>query len=255
MKSVYEMTETELRNYQRQKELEVSMPPGKKRDLVIKTVLKPLLKAASFKTKRTDWWKELADGWLFVHLHNSMHNCSVTGCSFRFHFSVSESAKLRDELSKQWIYNQSQELLQRDFLPHAGLLSPFHKADMYQIDGYQNYLPKDDPVDQILTQIRSDFESHILPALAQIHATADWKNLYEKQKSLSVNRENSILRYYHQACMGISPDLLRRCQKQHDLSDEDVLSRLDWLEQIQKYSSWPDRDIKSVILESIRLSV
>ena len=138
MKSIYDMTETELWNYQKQKEKEVSMPPGKKRDLVIKAVVKPLLKEAGFRTKRTDWWKELSDGWLFVHLHNSINNCSVTGCAFRFHFSASKADDMKDELSRQWIRNQGTDLLQRDFLPCAGLLTPFHRADMYQIDGYQN---------------------------------------------------------------------------------------------------------------------
>ncbi len=45
---------------------------------------------------------------------------------------------MKDELSRQGIYNQGTDLLQRDFLPCTGLLTPFHRADMYQIDGYQN---------------------------------------------------------------------------------------------------------------------
>ena len=133
MESIYDMTDTELRNYQKQKEAEVSMPPGKKRDLVIKTVVKPLLKAAGFKTKGSNWWKELEDGWLFVHMHSSMYNGSVTGCRFRFHFSVSGKDELHEKLEEQWIYNQGQDLLQADFLPYAGLLSPFHDGSMYQI--------------------------------------------------------------------------------------------------------------------------
>lgn len=138
MKSIYDMTEAELWNYQKQKKTEISMPPGKKRDLAIKTVVKPLLKKAGFRTKRVDWWKELSDRWLFVHLHNSINNCSVTGCAFRFHFSASKADDMKDELSRQGIYNQGTDLLQRDFLPCTGLLTPFHRADMYQIDGYQN---------------------------------------------------------------------------------------------------------------------
>lgn len=253
MKSIYDMTEAELRNYQTQKEKEVSMPPGKKRDLVLRTVVKPLLKEAGFRTKRTDWWKELSDGWLFVHLHNSMNNCSVTGCAFRFHFSASKAGELKDELSKQWIYNQGNDLLQRDFLPYAGLLSPFHRADMYQIDGYQNYLPKDEPVELILEQVRSDFGKHILPSLAKIGSVTDWEALQAERKALLWSRENSLLRYYHTACMGISPALVRDSQRRLGLTDEEVLSRPDWLEQIRKGSSWPDADVKAAIQESLRL--
>ena len=253
MKSIYDMTETELWNYQKQKEKEVSMPPGKKRDLVIKAVVKPLLKEAGFRTKRTDWWKELSDGWLFVHLHNSINNCSVTGCAFRFHFSASKADDMKDELARQWIRNQGTDLLQRDFLPCAGLLTPFHRADMYQIDGYQNYLPKDEPVERILEQIRSDFEDHILPPLAKIGSVADWEALRTERKSLLESRENSILRYYHTACMGVSPEILRNWQKQYSLTDEEVLSRFDWLEWIQKGSSFPDANVKAAIADSLRL--
>lgn len=45
-----------------------------KRDLLVKGVLKPLLKEAGFKTKKSIWWKELEDGYLFMYMKNSQFN-------------------------------------------------------------------------------------------------------------------------------------------------------------------------------------
>lgn len=37
------------------------------------------------------------------------------------------------------------------------------------IDGYRNYLPLDMPVENIMKQVRIDFEDYVLPEINRIH--------------------------------------------------------------------------------------
>ena len=135
-------------------EKDISMRSSEKRDLVVKEVIKPLMKKAGFKCKRTDWWKELEDGFLFVHMKNSQFSGATTGIHFCFQFSASYKDELRDKVEKQWLYNQMSCMEEALFLPYCGYLAPNRTASGYRIDGYKNYLPTDVSVEEIMTQIR-----------------------------------------------------------------------------------------------------
>lgn len=248
------LTELDSREYQVQKEKEVSMPSAEKRKRILKEVVKPLLKEAGFRTKGQEWWRELTDGWLLIHLKNSQFNSPVTGCRFEFDISASSKEEIKEDITKQWIYNQFNDLSHCCFLPYAGMLSPYCEAYAYNIDGYQNYLPKDDPLENILKQVYTDFADHILPQLAGVQSISDWKRLYEERRTYLQRRELVILRFYHSVCMGSGISSLQWEQKEHALTTEEALSHLDWLETIGRYSSSPNEDWVSrmkVILRNI----
>ncbi len=250
------LTELDSREYQIQREKEVSMPSPEKRKRIVREAVKPLLKEAGFRTKGQEWWKELEDGWLFIHLKSSQFNSPSTGCSFEFDISASSFEEIRGELNKQWIYNQCCDLSHCCFLPYAGMLSPYCEAYAYKIDGYQNYLPKDDPLDAILEQVHSDFADYILPQLEKVHSISQWKNLYEERQAYLQEREIIILKFYHNVCGGVSmgskTSLMEWYQKEYSLTPEEVLSHLDWLETICKYSSWPNEDRVSEVRDILQ---
>lgn len=250
------ITDLDTREYQVQKEKEVSMPASEKRKRIVREIVKPLLKEAGFRTKGQDWWRELEDGWLLVHMKSSQFNGPSTGCNFQFDFSASTYEEIQGDITKQWIYHQMCDLSHCDFLPYAGMLSPYYGARDYHIDGYENYLPKDEPLERIMAQVQSDFEDFILPQLQKVHSVADWRKLYEEKQTLRQGREIMLLGFYHSVCMGASmgskTSLMEWYQKEHGLTPEEVLSHLDWLETICKYSSWPNEDRVSEVKDIIQ---
>ena len=249
-----ELTEEDVRDYQLRKEAEISMKPTEKRDILVKQMLKPLLKHRGFQSSGYSWWKELEDGWLFIYMKNSRWNGVATGAAFEFQISVSGKDNIRDKLSDQWMYNRVC-LSQDDFLPYRGMLDPRKDTMGYKIDGYRNYLPQDEPLEEIIEQVRGDFEGHILPALEQLRTKADWEVLYRERRDAGDTAENRLLRYYSVAHMlscseSNIPVLI---QNQHDfaLTPEEIMSHFDWLEIIRQNSSLPCLDTKAFILRSL----
>lgn len=256
---VLDLTEQDTRAYQKQKEQEVSMKPSHKRDLVVREVVKPLLKSEGFKTSRQDWWKELDDCWLMIHMTNSQFNDFAMGTSFRFQMSASKKEEIQGEIANQWIYNQFDSLTQFDFLPYCGLLSPYYSSDMYKIDGYKNYLPSDEPIENILAQIGEDFADYILPDLAKINTFKDWERLRKEKRMLREHKDIRLLSYYHLACMldwnfaGTHSNMIKY-QKEFELTADDIKAHFNWLEAIEKNSAFPNLSHKSYILELLELS-
>ncbi|WP_349947494.1 DUF4304 domain-containing protein [Lacrimispora sp. BS-2] len=248
LREMLDITEEDGREYQIRKEKEVNMKPVKKRDCVVREVVKPLLKASGFKTRRQDWWKELEDSWLLIHMQYSQWNSSLTGACFGFYISVTAKADIRTEIAEQWIYNRVEDLNQFDFLPHWGLLSPYCSGDMYKIDGYQNYLPTDEPVKNILAQIRGDFEDYVIPALLDVHNIDEWKLLYQRKKNRYAQKENYILRFFSIAILMQSAVEWPRWQEKYGLTQEDILAHLDWLAIMEQHSAFPDGDMRSRIV-------
>lgn len=242
------LVEADYLEYQWQKSKEVSMKPVQKRDKVVKEVIKPLLKKAGFKTARYDWWKELDDSYLLIHMDNSRWNSYSTGASFGFQFSTSVRDDSAQKIADLWRYKQLSTLNQSDFLPYRGAFSPYVKFNTYQIDGFSNYLPINHPVEAILRQIKSDFEDYILPTLAEIHTLEQWECLYKEKIAGYETVENRLLRYYYLVTLTQSASELTKLKERFKLTNSDIRSHLDWLETLQKNSAFPNFDMKSLVL-------
>lgn len=234
------------------------MKAVEKRDLLVKEILKPLLKEAGFKTKRLYWWKDLEDGRLFIYMKNSMFNSPETGCSFCFQFSASFKGDICEKIELQCINNQRDCIEERAFLPHEGYLSP-NRAGLcgYQIDGYRNYQPLDIPIEEIFTQIKEDFEIHILPHLAQIQCVQDFYNLKEMLKKEQNTKENLLLNFYslmHPLCCDeINLPHAIQIYKDRALPPEYIRSHYDWLAVIAHNSRFPDLDARGFIEKVIAM--
>lgn len=238
-------------------EKDVSMKSCEKRELVVKEVVKPLMKKAGFKCKRTEWWKELEDGFLFVHMKNSQFSGATTGICFSFQFSASYKDELRDKVEKQWLYNQMSCIEEELFLPYCGYLAPNRTTSGYRIDGYKNYLPTDVSVEEIMTQIQEDFKIYIMPEIEAVKNVDDFKLLMTNKKKRFHEKEIRILRFYsamHQICCTDSNlELAMRSFDQFELTNEDIRSHYEWLSVIARNSSLPHLDarpfIEKVLLE------
>lgn len=249
------LTDEDVRQYQERKEAEISMKPTKKRDILVKQVIKPLFKGKGFQNSGRSWWKELDDCWLFIYMKNSRWNGAATGAAFSFEISVSGKDEIRGKLSEQWIYNQLDDLCQNDFLPYCGFLTPRMNSKEYTIGGYRNYLPYDEPLEEIMEQIKGDFENFIFPALDKIRTKADWEMLYKEKQAVWNTTDILLLRYYSGAHMLASVESNIRCliysQQDLGLTAEQILSHFDWLDIIVQNSARPLDDPKSLILKAL----
>lgn len=253
------LSESDIRGFQLKKEKEVSMKPTQKRDIVIREVVKPLMKEAGFRKSGNEWWKELEDSYLFVYLKNSRFNGMLTGASFSFQISLSGKEEIKDKISNQWIYNQLSSISQSVFLPYCGYLSPNMDALGYRIDGYRYFLPTDVPLEEICEQIRRDFAEFLLPELSRLQRKEDWIALCEEKKSCFETLELRLLRYYSMAhtmsCSKSNLPGLIRAQKELSLTEEDILSHMEWLPVIAEYSSHPYLEAEPFIRMALKQSL
>lgn len=228
------------------------MKAVEKRDLLVKEILKPMLKEAGFKTKKMYWWKELKDGCLYIYMKNSMFNIPETGCSFCFQFSASYKGDICENVEYQCIRNQSNCMEERLFLPHMGYLEPNRNGlEGYRIDGYRNYQLADIPIEEIFTQIKNDFEIHILPHMTQIQCVQDFYDLKEVLERRQDTEENRLLNFYSMmhflCCNEDNLPHARQLYKDCLLPAEYIRSHYDWLAVIAQNSAFPELDSREFI--------
>jgi len=245
------LTQADIFQYQQMKEEEVSMKPDEKRNVVVREVLKPMMKKSGFKCKRMDWWKELDDGFLFIHMKNSRFNSGATGNRFCFQFSASYKDDIADKIENQWICNQMSCIEEAVFLPYCGYLVPNRSAFGYKIDGYKSFLPSDIPVEEIKAQIQEDFDLYILPEIENIKTVCEFEALAEKKRERCNEKEVKLLRFFslmHTSCCTDSNiEIAIRTLEQFELSEEDIRAHYDWLGIIAKNSSLPHLDARNFI--------
>ena len=253
-----DLTEEEDREYKQLKVREISMKPTQKRDLLVKNLLKPLLKEAGYKTSGSDWWKELTDCYLLIHMKKSQFNDVVGGARFEFQFSAAGKDKIHDKVKNEWVYHQMNCLTQADFLPDRGYLSPYGGSFMYQIDGYQEYLPKDVPIDDIIEHFREDFVCFILPDLENIKCMKDWEEYVGIVRKRRKELPCRIMNYYASAitscCSDHNMNNLIDLQHRLELTEKHISDHLDdWLVTMTNLSALPHLDPKPYILKSFRV--
>lgn len=245
---------------QAKRESELSMKPVEKRDIVVKQVIKPLLKKYGFSSSGIDWHREIDDSYIIIHMMNSKFNSTLTGVRFRFHISISKKEEIKEKLSNQWMYNYESELRHYDFLPYCGLLSPYNASDMYEIDGYKNYLPTDTPVEDICRQLEEDFGKYILPELYAINSYEDFFDMRTQKKKQYQKKEVRLLQFYYMAQalavslneIGYRYSMLAERKKDLNLSKEDIMSHLEWLDVCRKNSDRPKVDAKEFVLQFLK---
>lgn len=253
-----DLSDDDIFDYQQKMESQLSMRPVKKRDILVKEVIKPLLKKYGFTTSGLDWRRQLEDSYMIIHMVNSQFNGISTGVSFRFHISVTKKDEIRDKVSNQWIYNQTCDLRQFDFLPYCGMLSPYYSGDMYQIDGYKNYLPTDTPVEKICRQIGEDFEKYILPELCKVQSYEDYLELRARIQKRYEEKDIRLLRYYYTAQhnaldrSGNGYGTLVEFGKKMRLTAADVASHLEWLDVCRENSHFTKVDAKEIAVRAAR---
>lgn len=218
-------------NYTQKLVSELSLKPTEKRDIVVKQVIKPLLKQYGFSATGLDWHREIDDSY---------------------------KDEIRKKISNQWIYNQECELNQFNFLPYCGMLSPYYSSDMYQIDGYKNFLPTDTPVEDICRRIGEDFEKYILPELCAVKSYEDFLELRTQKLERYKEKEVRLLLFYHavQGCAsewsGRSYDRVVELRKELELNAEDIASHLEWLDICRENSAYTKLDAKAIAIKASR---
>jgi len=247
------ITDDETGEYRDRLYRNASMKPKEKRDIVIKEIYKPLLKEAGFKTSRNDWWKELDDGYLLIHIQNSQY--SLYNACFRMNICAAGKEDIIDEIKNQWMYCQMKDLNQFHFLPHGGLTSPYCSGDMYEIDGLKAYLPLDTPIDVIRKDFREDFEVWILPELKKIHSMKDWEKLYQEKQEQRNDKMELLIRYYLCSILACCAESNRKGleddQKRFGLTKEEIIAHFDLLEELTQRSAFPFHEPEPYILKSL----
>lgn len=216
-----------------------------KRNMVLKEVITPTLKQAGFKKSGLNWWMELEDCYLIIHMQNCRFNGSATGINFEFQFSATAKNDMKGKPKDQWIYNQSTSIEEYYFLPQFGLTNPFRQGlTGYTIDGYKNYKPLDMPVKSIMKQIQLDFDTYIIPELLEVHTLVDWNNLKTAKMNRREEKEIRLLLYFSQAhrlsCSPSNRSLLIEYQNSLNLSNDDIQENMSLLKVIAEHSRLPE---------------
>ncbi len=95
------ISDEDVFDYRQKLENNLSMKPVKKRDILVKQVIKPLLKKYGFSTSGLDCHRETDDSYIIIHMKNSQFNDINVGVRFTFIINAVKKSEIREKITNQ----------------------------------------------------------------------------------------------------------------------------------------------------------
>lgn len=145
------------------------MTAKEKQSEIIKTYLKPHLKSVGYKTNRQTWWKDKGDFFTLINLQNYSWN-TADSINFCFNIGIVLKTEMKNKASHPQIYDLTVGFRESPYLPENGKKHLFRDVNGYILKDNTN-------LKAFIIELKSDFESHILPNLENLN---DLKDCIEK---------------------------------------------------------------------------
>lgn len=135
----------------------------------IKTYFKPALKTFGYQTSGQTWWKDKGDFFTLINLQNFSWNRKES-VDFCFNIGVALKATMKDVDKKK---------------PTVHDLTVFSREGFYLPKSRQEYKYKNNTgytltsqadISNFISELKSDFENHILPCLEKLNSLQDCLN-------------------------------------------------------------------------------
>lgn len=139
------------------------MTAKEKQTQFIKTYLKPTLKNIGYQTSGQTWWKDKGDFFTLINLQNFSWN-SKDSVDFCFNIGVALKANMKDtDKRKPTVHDLTVYLRENSYLPDSRQEYKFRNKTGY-------ILTEQADLNDFLTELKSDFENHILPTLDNLNS-------------------------------------------------------------------------------------
>lgn len=133
---------------------------------LVKTYLKPTLKQFGYSTSGQTWWKDKGDFFTLINLQNFSWN-NKDNVDFCFNIGVALKVTMKEsELKKPTVHNLTVYLRQNFYLPDDRQVNKFKNNSGYVLTAKTNSA-------DFTTELKTDFESHILPTLDKLKSLQD----------------------------------------------------------------------------------
>lgn len=142
---------------------------------IIKTYLKPTLKAHGYKTSGKTWWRDCGEFFVVINLQNSQWNTKEE-LSFCLNIGVALTARLADTGKKKATQYDLATHLREDYYLSKERLQA-HKEH----GGWLGYRITDrTDINEFINEFKIDLESFILPKLSELKTLKDCVEFYDK---------------------------------------------------------------------------
>jgi len=148
------------------------MTAKEKQTIIIKTFLKPLLKAHGYSTKGQTWWRDQGDFFIIINLQNFSFN-TKDDVYFCFNIGIALKNKMKNPENNSPGHRDLSVPLRHNAYISESRVNRFRNNFGYVLSSKTN-------VDDFIEEFKIDFEKEILPTLDRLKTTADCINFYEK---------------------------------------------------------------------------
>lgn len=167
------------------------------KDVVNKT-LKLKLKECGFKTKGSDWWKEIDGGYLMIHHKKSIENNG----SFGFHSGITiftvDEIEMVGNVNQLWIGYQMDNVNLRDLVPEYGYFTEGMTNIYFDID-LHNKCPmsgKEYTGDDWIPIVSSILDTYLIPFVCKISSCSEFETYKAELNSKRYSKANGIYAFF-----------------------------------------------------------
>ncbi len=137
----------------------------------IKTYLKPTLKSSGYQTSGQTWWKDKGEFFTLINLQNFSWN-SKESVNFCFNIGVALKAEFKDVEKKPTVHDLTVYLREGFYLPHNRQEYKFKNKTGYILTNHTD-------LTDFTSELKSDFENHIVPFLDNLNSLQDCIDKFE----------------------------------------------------------------------------
>ena len=167
------------------------------KDVVNKT-LKLKLKEYGFKTKGSDWWKEIEGGYLMIHHKKSIGNNSAFGFHSGIMIYAIDDYEMTDSVSSIWMSYQLDNVNLRDLVPEYGYFTEGMTNVYFDIDLY-NKCPmsgKEYTGDDWVSIVSSIFDTYLIPFVSKISSCSEFETYKAELNAKRYSKANGIYAFF-----------------------------------------------------------
>jgi hypothetical protein len=161
---------------------------------IVKTVIKPTLAEAGFKSKGSGFVKEIEDGFLVIFLKKGRYNTKdFASWNLNFYTVTTDYANECKEKKMSFIGANYSSMNIRALLPYQGFFMDIVGMSYY----YDIHLDKNAfSVEELADKIMDLLKEYVIPFTNQIEKLDDYENAVERLKDSKRPREEEILRFF-----------------------------------------------------------
>ena len=165
---------------------------------IVNHTLKAKLKENGFKTKASEWWKEIDGGYLMIHLKKSMFNNSNTGFASEVMVYAIKPEEMTEKKTDIWYRYQIDSVKVRDLLPEYGFFTEGAGGGGFDFGlSEKDYTTgKEYTAAQLEEIVVNIVDTYLMPFLNSINGYEQFNKLKDEYRKISTDNMRLVYGFF-----------------------------------------------------------